>query len=1298
MYHALAEALPAMVAVSALDGTLVYVNQRWTDYTGLALAQLTGDRLAFVHPDDRDRVSRANAAARRAGLPLEIDYRVRRHDGVYRWHFWRAVPIKSPDGRILQWVGTTTDIDDRKQIELELRASEQRYRALTTTLPTIVMMAGRDGRLTYFNERWYEYTGISPAASPDGSWLKVIHPEDLEGVASTWREGVSTRLPVTREYRLRRHDGEYRWHFGRAEPLIDADGEITGWISSVTDIEDIKRAQHAAHESETRYRSLSEAMPALIVTMDAGGRYEYANGAYLAYTGLTLEQANDWQGHGLIHPEDEEQAAAVWMQALERVEPFQNEFRLRGHDGRYRWHLVSAVPVQGDAGAPVRWITVSVDIEDRRQAEDALTESEAALEDQRNQLQVITDATAALISYVDSDLRYRFANGKYREWFGLDPQAIVGWRTAEVFGDEAFARLRPHAERALSGETAVFEEYVPYARGGGRWVSGSYQPDIGPEGVRGYFALTIDIGERKREEMSKQLLADVAEALTASLDYDSTVAIVAQCAVPAFADSAVLYLREDEGVCRITSGESGRRMPAKNVYCTDAGGGSPVAEALEHRRATLLRTIDPGDARVRSLDGDDAGDTSSLRSAIVVPVSIRGTSLGAIAFRLAESGRLYDEADLQTAEEVARRAAMAIENARLYREARRANEASGAALRDAEAANEKLRFLAEASALISESLEHEQTMQRLARLAVSYLADWCAIDLKTADGFTRLAFAGADQALVREAEGLRERYPADPEGPHGSPYVMRTGRREYIPDITESTLREVSSDEGLLDAIRRFRLRSSLCEPLVARGRLLGTMTFATEGDRVLTPADVELAAEFTRRAAIALDNSQLYQDARRALEEREEALILAETANANLRFLAEARGILSEALDFSEALDKLMQTLVPRIADFASVVVRRADGHFERLTTRWTSEEWREHGERPMNFNPEAESGIPGVLRSGQPELMSVIPERLYFELWPDGERRQIARRSPMRSYVIVPLRFTDGSHAALSLVSSTPGRYRDEDLELLQDFAQRAAIALDNARLFSELREAAEELRRANAAKDEFLGLVSHELKTPITTIMGNAEVLFRRSDALDAESRAGALADIRNDAERLHRIIENLLVLARLERGQQFEREPLLVHRLTERLTNEHRRRFPRRTIRVHAETDAGPALAESGYTELVLRNLMSNAEKYSPAHEPIDVFIERIGREIVVRVLDRGVGFAPEEAEELFTPFYRSPSVPMNVQGIGIGLAVCKRLIEVQTGRVWAMPREGGGSEVGFALPAIDEADVAASLRK
>jgi K+-sensing histidine kinase KdpD len=114
----------------------------------------------------------------------------------------------------------------------------------------------------------------------------------------------------------------------------------------------------------------------------------------------------------------------------------------------------------------------------------------------------------------------------------------------------------------------------------------------------------------------------------------------------------------------------------------------------------------------------------------------------------------------------------------------------------------------------------------------------------------------------------------------------------------------------------------------------------------------------------------------------------------------------------------------------------------------------------------------------------------------------------------------------------------------------ASRLSIALENRQLYQDLRQTADELALANETKDEFLGLISHELKTPITTILGNAEVLERRADALDASSRAGALADIRNEAERLHRIIDNLLVLARLKQGQSLEREPVLIERVAHR----------------------------------------------------------------------------------------------------------------------------------------------------
>lgn len=257
--------------------------------------------------------------------------------------------------------------------------------------------------------------------------------------------------------------------------------------------------------------------------------------------------------------------------------------------------------------------------------------------------------------------------------------------------------------------------------------------------------------------------------------------------------------------------------------------------------------------------------------------------------------------------------------------------------------------------------------------------------------------------------------------------------------------------------------------------------------------------------------------------------------------------------------------------------------------------------------------------------------------------------------------------------------------------DDRKRIEDALRESR--EQYRELSESLREANAAKDEFLGLVSHELKTPITTILGNAEVLYRRGAQLDAAARAGALEDIQHDAARLHQIIENLLILARLERGRAIEMEPLLLRHVVEKLAEEHRHRFPQRNIVLHIDRDVQPVLAAQVYLEQVLRNLLSNAEKYSPTHMPIEVRLSCDPGRCIVEVVDSGAGIPEEERGFIFEPFWRSRTA-RHVAGVGIGLAVCKRLVEAQAGEIAYAPREEGGSVFRVAIPCYDEGPVEA----
>lgn len=235
------------------------------------------------------------------------------------------------------------------------------------------------------------------------------------------------------------------------------------------------------------------------------------------------------------------------------------------------------------------------------------------------------------------------------------------------------------------------------------------------------------------------------------------------------------------------------------------------------------------------------------------------------------------------------------------------------------------------------------------------------------------------------------------------------------------------------------------------------------------------------------------------------------------------------------------------------------------------------------------------------------------------------------------------------------------------------------------TERRAAEEALRASNAVKDEFLGLVSHELRTPVTTIFGNARLLRDKGERLSEQDRKSMIVDMADDSERLLGIIENLLLLTRLESGPQIDLEPQVLAHIVRKSIDSFCRRHPGRNVSLSCEPRHIIVEADRTYLELLMENLLSNADKYSPAGRDVDVLIQVNDVEAQVIVLDRGIGMDESEAARLFTPFYRTEAAKSRANGIGIGLAVCKRVVEGQDGRIWARPRAGGGSELGFALP-------------
>jgi formate hydrogenlyase transcriptional activator len=256
-------------------------------------------------------------------------------------------------------------------------------RRMLDNLPVLSWRGLPDGSKDFFNHRWHEYTGLSPAQAHGSGWHVTIHPDDVPAVAKKWSEIVSSGEPGEVEARLRRFDGSYRWFLCRALPVRDEQGKIVMWYGTDTDIADRKRAEEKLQRSEEELRRMIDAIPQTIVVLEPDGTAVTANRSTLDFTGLTAGQV---AGTGLrdvvFHPEDVERLKEERQQALARGLPFSLEWRARRKDGQYRWFLVQYNPLRDAQGRLMHWYATGTDIDDRKRAEQSVRNENQALRDE----------------------------------------------------------------------------------------------------------------------------------------------------------------------------------------------------------------------------------------------------------------------------------------------------------------------------------------------------------------------------------------------------------------------------------------------------------------------------------------------------------------------------------------------------------------------------------------------------------------------------------------------------------------------------------------------------------------------------------------------------------------------------------------------------------------------------------------------------------------------------------------------------------------------------------------------------
>jgi PAS domain S-box-containing protein len=476
---------------------------------------------------------------------------------------------------------------------------------------------------------------------------------------------------------------------------------------------------------------------------------------------------------------------------------------------------------------------------------------------------------------------------------------------------------------------------------------------------------------------------------------------------------------------------------------------------------------------------------------LAIGLTHRDELLGTLAFYFREPHR-FTSAELSAAAALANLAATAIATAELYEQQTKASE--------------ERRFIAEASAILASSLDYATTLENMAALAVTQFADWCAIDMVADDGsIERLTIAHRDPEKMRWADELAEALPPpDPDSPFGVPNVIRTGEPELITEIDDELLVEATRDvPELLEILRELGLTSSMCVPLVARGRVLGAITFVSEQeDRRYDRFDLALAQDLARRAAVAVDNALL-------LRRRREAQHAAEAAHERLSVLADASQQLASTLDYERTLANIAKLIVPRYADWYAADVIDEDGSFRRLAVVHRDPDkasWAEKSRTTYAADPNEPEGTGRVVRTGKPLLYDEISDELLAASTRDAEHYEVLKQLGMESAMVVPLTAGGRTFGALMLVSADPERrYDEKDLDFAQHLGRRAAVAIDNALLYREAQQRARASLVVEHVADgvvliDRMGVI--RLWNPAAeriTGLGAEEVVGRRADAV-------------------------------------------------------------------------------------------------------------------------------------------------------------------------------------------------------
>jgi PAS domain S-box-containing protein len=1398
------EAIDAGITVQDAQLRLVFANQEAAELCGwsspeemlAASPEASLDRFEIINesgaPLDPSELPGRRALAGERPEPLVVGFRDRR-SGVLRWSLVRARLVNAaPRGERLV-VSTFHDMTAQVEAGEAKIAGERQYREIVDALPVAAWVAEPDGTVAVANDRWFAYTGRIAAT---GTFPEVgqLHKEDRAEYAAAWAAARAKTEALDATVRLRRQDGEYRWHVVRAVPLCRDAGAIDGWIGTATDIDE---------ERTSRKRAADLAR----LVADAGLRLDESNDldeTIDAAASLAIPKLADWCLIDLVERDGSLRRAAAVAADPEAQ------------------HLVDAIrsfPTSAGSSRPAaravrtRRPVLIEDLTDPvalRRATGGIPEIAEIVEAMGARSLIVQPLLArgepigAIFFVVGPDRSYTSADVEITT--ELASRAALAISNAQGHAAEQEARraaeasaLRLERLQRVTSELAaqstrdgvvnlvVREGRAAFAASGGV-VALVGDGALSVVAAEGYDPATV--AEMSRIGLDSRLPLAVATRTStpvwlsdihdAEADDEAGTSVLAAspnrsaCAVPLIADGVTFgaiglsftetrefrqverdHIRAYADLCAqalarvaLTSirerlvGDLEAERARLEALLQQAPEGLMIAEAPSGRivlandrleeilripRSLLLHRIAGGEA----YRGFDENGVELMPDEWPLARAVRGENVP------------YQEIELVRSDGsrtwVAKRAGPVLD--------RDGNVVAGVAtiidISAIRGARENRRILSTASEILASSLDYEDTIRQVAEAAVPGAADWIAVDILDDKGVThRVAVAHEDPAKVAMAHELAERYPPDPDSPRGVPYVLRTGQPDveydFTPDMLEALAANVEPEQ--IELVRELGLRSWIVVPILAGEQVMGAISMiAAESDRLFGPDDLAFAENLAARVAVAIQNARAFREAvryKRVLDATLDAVIVFDPASLRISYAnqgamdqlgyAEADLIGADATIVVEDLDAiglrgLVEPLVTGALDArtATLSYRHVDGRSVPVEVLLqhvipageagrivaVARDIGDRIEAQANLRRLAESEharaaeLNAVIRAmgdgifvcdaaGRISLSNPAAE----ELFPDVDEE---------TYDEILAQMEDPEHEAPALGTiGGPVELRargpeERWIELSTYPVAREAGGPDGDQGGTEtivmLRDSTVS-RRQQLIRDTFIGVLSHELRTPVTTIYAGSKVLSRDGDELPEETRREIFSDIVVESERLHRLVEDVIAMTRFGEDEgDVGTEPVLVQRILPAVIRSERARWPGVSFELNLRPGLPTAIADPTYVEQVVRNLLSNAAKYGGTGTTVMIDVDADEEEVFVRVTDDGPGFPDAEAERVFELFFRSQGTAAAAAGAGIGLFVCARLIRAMGGRIWAKPIEGGGAEFGFTLRVMtDEA--------